>query len=447
MLNLKDILKFLPHASDDDLRKLLGATQKELDVRKLGDLVEYVPNVLDSNLKDEVLNECNLMDLEDNVRKASSQWLSVSNEPYIYPDANPVHAAKDITSFPAIHKAMMDLNKRFGAQNNSCLILKYVSSSTTTRAHADDETNLDQSEPICNLTLGSSRTIDFTSKAEKRNICSIKMEDNGVVVMKPGAQKTLLHAVKGDGKRTHALRYSLSFRTLAKMTSATPGPVVSQSLNSQAAATSSNITQETSTLPTRRVCVVAGDSYAARLETEKLGRKRVVVENIARGGAQIHQVVGQLKTFAAANHDVNVDKICVSVGTNDIRYCTNVEELRPKLKQLCSIIREKFPNSKVYFQLLLPLPCRHQNDWITNQKVIDFNRIIVNECIFRRYHVLDAFAAFRSPYVDPRTPELRNARLFIGSDIHPSKSRGMGVLARLYLRALHSRYFNPFMFQ
>ena len=161
----------------------------------------------------------------------------------------------------------------------------------------------------------------------------------------------------------------------------------------------------------------------------------------------MHHVMGQLKTYATDNPDTVVDKVFVSVGTNDIRYCSNVHELLPKFKSLCSLIKELYPRSKVFFQLLIPLPCKHSNDWLTNRKVIDFNRIIINECIFRKYHVLDAFANFSSPLYDSRYPDLRNEKLFVGSDIHPSKNRGMGVLAKLYLRALHSQFFDPFIFQ
>ena len=161
----------------------------------------------------------------------------------------------------------------------------------------------------------------------------------------------------------------------------------------------------------------------------------------------MHHVMGQLNSYASSNVGTVVDKVLVSVGTNDIRYCRNVNELRPKLKSLCSQITNIFPNSTVYFQSLIPLPCKHSNDWITNNKVIHFNRLIFNECVFRRFHVLDAFSAFSSPFNNPRHPELRNGKLFDGSDIHPSRSKGMGVLARLYIRALHSRFFDPYILQ
>ena len=265
--------------------------------------------------------------------------------------------------------------------------------------------------------------------------------DNGVVLMKPGCQNHLLHKVQGDNLRANALRYSLSFRTLAKE------PVSVSNAGSVSIAPLDNTAAVSNKVITKHVNLVCGDSYANRLDSQKLGKRRFNVENVARGGAQIHQVMGQLRAFAEANPATVVEKVFISVGTNDIRYCPNIAELKPKLKSLCALTRELFPKSRIYFQSLIPLPCKSSNDWITNRKVIDFNRMLVNECIFRRFHVLDAFSVFCSPFVDPSCPEIRNQSLFNGSDIHPSKNRGMGALAKLYIRALHSRYFDPFILQ
>ena len=200
----------------------------------------------------------------------------------------------------------------------------------------------------------------------------------------------------------------------------------------------------------KHICLLAGDSFAQRLDKIKLGRKSVVVESVARGGARIHQVMGQIRTYHEANKCVIVDKLFISVGTNDIRYCKDgVKHLTGKFKSLCSMIQELFPDSKVYFQSLIPLPCIHEGDWITNSNVIDFNSIIYNECKYRRFYILDAFSAFRDPFRIKFAPypELRNNMLFVGKDIHPSSRRGMGVLAKIYLRAIHSRYFDPFVWQ
>ncbi len=193
--------------------------------------------------------------------------------------------------------------------------------------------------------------------------------------------------------------------------------------------------------------VIAGDSYAARLDPEKLGKGKCNVDNIAVGGAKIKHVQEQLETYAAANSGTVVDKIIISVGTNDIRHCQDINILRGPLKQLCTKIESLFPNSRIFFQSLLPLPLKDDNDWLTNRRVLDFNRIIFNECVFRKYYFIDAFRPFTKFKRLRGEPVKRFDRLFEVGGIHPNKERGLGVLARFYIRAIHSRFFNPFVYQ
>jgi hypothetical protein len=58
----------------------------------------------------------------------------------------------------------------------------------------------------------------------------------------------------------------------------------------------------------------------------------------------------------------------------------------------------------------------------------------------RKQHDFDFKRAFSEPVrrFDP---------LFESNGIHPNPERGMGVLARFYIRAIHSRYFNPYVYQ
>ena len=87
------------------------------------------------------------------------------------------------------------------------------------------------------------------------------------------------------------------------------------------------------------------------------------------------------------------------------------------------------------------------NDWNTNTNVIDFNRILFNECVYRRFYFMDAFVEFIRPCRNVWYPHLRNDTLFEKNGIHPSTTRGLCSLAKLYIRALHSNFFNPYVFQ
>ena len=450
MFILKDTIDSLSSASTQDLATLIKAAQKILDFRHLDGHLQYIPDIIEGDVCSDLLAECESLNLSTSSRRPESQWLSVTNRPYIYADSKPAHHARDITKLPAISQVMEAFNERFNCKMDSCLVLKYTSSSAGTSLHADDETTLDANQPICNLSIGASRTIDFLSNADSKVVRSFRMENRSLVLMKPGTQKVMKHRVPGEtGPPVPSLRYSLSFRAMSKRSQPSP-PEAAQMKGAEQSSVhgkSDSVNISLTAPAVRHVCLIAGDSYAARLDTAKLGRKCVDVVSVARGGARIHQVMEQIRDFKSKNESVIVDKICISVGTNDIRNADSLDKIKLKFKSLCALIKELYPSSKIYFQSLIPLPCKSRHDWRTNSFVIRMNSIIKNECIYRRFHILDAFCPFSLRYFDPRVPHIRDDRFFKAGDIHPSEARGMGVLAKLYLRAIHSNFFDPFTLQ
>ena len=137
----------------------------------------------------------------------------------------------------------------------------------------------------------------------------------------------------------------------------------------------------------------------------------------------------------------------MSRGWNDLRNCKDPNLLRGPLKQLCEKISYLFPHARVWFQSLLPLPLLSNKDSNTNERVRSLNKIIFNECVFRRFYYIDAFYPFTKFSRRWNEPFARFDKLFEVRGIHPNPERGMGVLARFYLRALHSNFFNPRVFQ
>ena len=456
MLDLQHILNHVSSAPTADLHAILCAIQDELPKRdgNLSNLVEYIPDFCsDGDLLDRVWGECESLELSSKRTKAPTQWISPSDEPYIYTDGNPLHHAKDIGDFKAIKELLSRVNDSnlVTGPLDACLLTKYNSHQASLTMHADDESNIiDQDKAICSFSLGCERTIEFFKKSNKPKLVKkIRMGDNSVVVMRPGTQQKLKHCVRNEPRTKSTelagksqLRYSLSFRALAKKH---PGPAVTPPLprpeNVPAPAQDST--------PKKKICLVAGDSFAARLDKDRLGKKKLVVENIAEGGSKLFKVRQQLMDFVKSNPDTDVTKIIISVGTNDIRNCKNgINHLRGPLKELCNTISELFPNStKVFFQSLLPLPLKHENDWYTNDIVIDFNWLIYNECIHRQFYYIDAFGPFTKFSRKVDEPFTRFDNLFEINGIHPNSTKGMGVLARMYIRAFHSKYFNPMVFQ
>ena len=451
MLRLQEIFDYIPTASTEELQKILNAVQNELPKRD-GDVEKYVVYIEDfcddPELLEGVWKECESMKLTNKRNKTATQWLSSSKKPYIYTDDDPVHPAKDIVGFPYINKlgSLVSACTEVTGPLDCCLVLKYNSNTSATAIHDDAENSIDQQKSICPFSLGCERTLEFfTSGRKPKAVKSIRMKNNSLVIMRPGTQQNLKHAVRAEVKSKDSesqpkIRYALSYRAVKSVS--TPSPS-----SASVPRDPSPSTAPQTKVPVKHVTLVAGDSYAARLDSAKLGKGKVDVQNIAVGGAKMNMVQKQLEDYAAANTDVAVDKIILSVGTNDIRNVQDLNLLRGPLKELCSKVNTLFPNSKVHFQSLLPLPIKNERDWLTNRRIIDFNRILYNECIFRRFFLIDVFYPFTKFRRALNEPVKRFDPLFEKNGIHPNIDRGMGVLARFYIRAIHSKYFNPLVYQ
>ena len=149
MSNLQQILHHLPSLPTNELLQILSAIQTELPKRKgqNSTLVDYIDNFSpDKTLLDNVLDECESLQLSSKRTKAATQWLSSSSEPYVYPDSSPVHAAKDITKFTALSKLLSLVNESTEVTGplDSCLVTKYNSHHASLTLHADDEDCIDQ---------------------------------------------------------------------------------------------------------------------------------------------------------------------------------------------------------------------------------------------------------------------------------------------------------------
>lgn len=438
--NLQQILGHFPTTSTEDLHLILNAIQIELSDRKnnSSEYVQYIEDLCDSELLENIQTECKSLKLISKGTKTASQWISCRDEPYIYNDSNPVHKAMDMKDFPHISKlaGLINESNAITGPLDSCLVLKYNSNKAVLRAHSDSEAGIDQRKSICSFSIGSERTIEFWDKSKKTKLVKeIRMANNSLVVMRPGAQQRLLHSVRAEpGNLPSQVRYSLSFRAINTDQGdiQQPGP-------------GKDDKKET---PRKRVCLIAGDSYAARMDISKLAKGKITVDTVAEGGAKISKVKKQLEDYRASHPNHDVMKIIVSVGTNDIRYCENgVEHLSGPFKDLCNTIRKLYPNSSVFFQSLLPLPNKDVNDWKTNKRVLNFNRLIWNACVYMRFYFIDAFFPFCKYNRRYNQPHSRFDKLFEVNGIHPNREIGMGVLARMYIRALHSKYFDPNTFQ
>ena len=344
-----------------------------------------------------------------------------------------------------------------------CLAMRYSSNRSNLRPHADNENEIiDQGASIYSFSLGSSRTVEFfTEEKYPKLVCKHQLNNNSLLIMKPGTQQRMKHAVRAmpSANGVNEIRYVISFRkltspSLIRTTQHPPKSNISAiSFKSDNIITPKNVNETSGNLspPTEHVSLILGDSYATRLDPMKLGKGRRKVINLARCGSKIKDVIEQIHNFfnQYQQSGVIIEKVFISVGTNDIRHIDTPSSLKIPFRFLFYKLRESFPNSKIHFQSLLPLPCRSNRDWDTNTRVLETCKIIINECAYHRFYYLDAFHRFAIPFNKRKNdyPRCRNERLFEKSGIHPNVLRGMGALASIYMKALHSSYFNPFCIQ
>ena len=391
-------------------------------------LVSYYPSFIDdTHLLDDIWTELESLDLyRPNSKKIQSFWLNPgeSNQP------NSIH------KFPNVMKLLNLVNKHESVPNSGldcCNVICYSSDNKTLRPHSDNESNICQAHPICTFSIGAPRRIEFVPHGSNYTsvVRSLSLDTNAsLYTMHPGCQSLLQHWVLPgcSNKSSSQVRYSISFQK-------------SKPVYGDCSPTQPDNSMDVTSNAIKATLLV-GDSFPARLDKERLGKKKKVVINMAKGGSRIPNVVHTVKEFRnnAENSKYTIDQVFISVGTNDIRRCYSggVYHLRGELFGLVRTIKNLFPNTKIYMQSLLPLPVTPDNNRYVIRNVLDFNKLIYQVCSHEKVFMLDIFRRFLFE-------GYRNLRLFSNSiaDVHPN-ARRLGVLARAYIDRIHGRYFDPF---
>ena len=188
-------------SSDDNETGSISPSPKDVN-----QFVEYrdefiaqdVIKPLDSELKDMFTT-----------RHRKYSWLSKFNVPYKFGGIS--HAAVQILNFENVVKLMDKLNQEYDLELDSCLVARYTTKQQALSPHQDNEDIIDQCSPICNVSIGPTRIIEFTKDDTK--VLEYKMENGSLLKMNPGCQSELSHNVLA-GEDDSEVRYALSFRKL-----------------------------------------------------------------------------------------------------------------------------------------------------------------------------------------------------------------------------------------
>ena len=428
----------------------------------ISELVEHVPDLaLDPVLSEGILAELESLHFKGPAKKVTTQWISPSSDSYNY--GSIVNKPIPIDKFPNILKLRDIVNQHPSSTSDmdACLVSCFPTYKASLSLHKDDEELISQTSSICTVSFGAPRSLEFVLDGKKKNgrndlsaDLSLPATNGSMNVMKPGSQFLMKHRVKaGHYAPGGSIRYSISFRkislpseSLMSESSVQPIPITPIPKKSTASLPKNTTSLPKNTtscsLPKKNIVLVAGDSFPARLDAKRLGKGKKEVRIIAKGGRKITEVQKSIETFVVQNPTLVVQKLFISIGTNDIRNCMNgIKHLKNAVCDLMKSINKLFPSATVYFQAIPPL--HHNGCYYTAGNVLSMNNLIYSLCSRFRVYYINIFDAFLD------RQGLRNSRLFPEYDsvrnlydIHPN-SKGMGVLAKFYIFLIHSRWFNP----
>lgn len=103
------------------------------------------------------------------------------------------------------------VNHTAQAQFNGCLLNLYRDGDDRMGWHADDEAEIDQSQPIASLSLGSTRDFLFRHRSDPTKRAAIPLADGDLLIMHPGCQGQWMHSVP-QRRKVKTMRINLTFR-------------------------------------------------------------------------------------------------------------------------------------------------------------------------------------------------------------------------------------------
>lgn len=401
-----------------------------------------------------------------------TKWLTSTNQQYSWSASSghvTVKHPMKIEDMPCIFRIMSNLNLAYDVDLNSCLVSYYKNGQAKMKYHDDSEETLDQSTPMFVISLGAERTVDFIHHGQdgrSKPVYSLTPSDGSLYIMQPGCQQNFQHRVRGNNK-VYSERFSLSFRRMNTLTNESQiagsgSPCISPSILPVASSGAcvprpNHVSTPTSAVmppcgivpsappeaaltdvsghtaipsqpprgPKKRATsVIFGSSITKWIRGRNLGLQGRKVINMSKSGAKIRDITHGIREFYDSHEEAkadNIDKIIISVGTNDIKYSRRgVGHLRKYLTELISTSKALFPRAKIIFQCCLPIKIAYTYT-VTN--VLEFNRLLRALCSEFDCTYLDCFTDFLSD-------DKNDYNKAIYSDWLHLNGKGLSILSR-----------------
>ena len=189
-----------------------------------------------------------------------------------------------------------------------------------------------------------------------------------------------------------------------------------------------------------KVCVIFGTSITELVDGTVLSKKNRTVVNISSSGANINDIRSMANDFHHENlRSIHkIDKIIVSVGTNDIKWYNSFaknmyREIKPDLVMLVKELKQLFPAALIHFHTVLPMRIVYK---YTANSVHQFNNMLYEICGQYNCFFLDCFSRFLDKH-----GVFYNRSLF--RDNWHLNNAGLKVFCRALKFIIYGNMFNP----
>ena len=447
------------------------------NVRSIHDTIELHENFIDTTERDILMSE--LLSLGFTMKtktksdKVQNKFISSLPEPYSWPSKKGpvINHPLDMNSFSFIKSIMNQINQKFGCKMNSVLVSCYASGIVNTGLHKDDEKSLDPNQPICVLSLGAIRQVEWVAVDKPSKYAAdliINPPDSSLYIMKAGCQEDFLHRVRRD-KRVKSWRISLSFRCSVPEENAAvaeheavdstsssgaprtpPAKVQTRAAPSASTPNLANAPQGFSPFPdhsysgsfnsqNERVCLILGSSITKNVSGELLSRKSRTVINLSESGANIYDLTKVVNEFYSENPCVvhKVDKIVINIGTNDIKWLNGrkvsvFKKFRVPFSNFIKDLKFLFPNALIIFTTVLPI-----------RALYDYTAMTVNHFNLLLYQVCNEFGCiFYDCFLDFLARDQRDYNSSLFRDKWHLNDNGLRLLCRSIKDCIYGKLFN-----
>lgn len=391
---------------------------------------------VDGELYQGLLEDINSTKLSEKSKfdnKISNVWISTINQPYSWASKSTGKTysfeAQSFNEYPTIEKLCNQINQENNSNLNSCLVTYYPSGKSSLGIHADNEPNMDSTEPISVLSVGTAREIDFIKKYERSMAqpeLTVIAKGGSMYTMLPLCQDMFRHRVNSDNN-IKAWRVCLSFRrmltleeleknnacvkivkpandivvgntmehlksTLSSSGSITPNFLSRSEPRKNADKNKFNVSHIEAhrfNLDTTRsvigehygTTVLFGTSISKHIKSNLLEGRYNNFINLSKSGAKISDIENQLDEFTFTHHLAgDVRKIIFNFGTNDVVQCrynrqgkSKIFKCKEHVFNLISRTRNLFPEANIYIIPVLPMKNLYH---YTVPNVLNFNQFL-----------------------------------------------------------------------